>query len=70
MLDLIMKLMYGVGAASGLNELIWLGPSLSSDNKQIVISVVFMVLMAVSGTVTVYLFNVFLSLIQRMLNRE
>lgn len=70
MLDLIMKLMYGVGAASGLNEFIWLGPSLSSDNKQIVISVVLMVLMAVSGSVTVYLFNVFLSLIQRMLNRE
>lgn len=70
MLDLIMKLMYGVGATSGLNELIWLGPSLSSDDKQIVISVVSMVLMAVSGTVTVYLFNVFLSLIQRMLNRE
>lgn len=69
MLDLIMKLMYGVGS-SGLNNLIWLGPSLSSDNKQIVISVVAMVLMAVSGTVTVYLFNVFLSLIQRMLNRE
>lgn len=69
MLDLIMKLMYGVGV-SGLNNLIWLGPSLSSDNKQIVISVVAMVLMAVSGTVTVYLFNVFLSLIQRMLNRE
>lgn len=69
MLDLIMRLMYGVGA-SGLNNLIWLGPSLSSDNKQIVISVVAMVLMAVSGTVTVYLFNVFLSLIQRMLNRE
>jgi len=29
-----------------------------------------MVLMAVTGTLTVYLFTVFLSLIQRMLNRE
>jgi hypothetical protein len=69
MVDLIMKLMYGV-SSSGLSDLIWLGPRLTSDNAQVVISVVAMVLMAVSGTITVYLFNVFLSLIQRMLNRE
>jgi|GEM_PF-2911698 len=69
MVDLIMKLMYGV-TFSGLSDLIWLGPRLTSDNMQVVISVVAMVLMAVAGTLTVYLFTVFFTLLQRILNRE
>ena len=69
MVDLIMKLMYGV-TSSGLSDLIWLGPRLTSDNAQVVISVVAMVLMAVAGTLTVYLFTVFFTLLQRILNRE
>lgn len=69
MVDLIMKLMYGV-TSSGLSDFIWLGPRLTSDNTQVVISVVAMVLMAVAGTLTVYLFTVFFTLLQRILNRE
>lgn len=65
MLQLIFELLYNFDIG-GVNDYILSMFDTSSD----VLVVVVLVLMAITGTLTVYMFNVFTGLIQRILNRE
>lgn len=65
MLQLIFGLFYNFDIG-GVNDYILSMFDTSSD----VLVVVVLVLMAITGTLTVYMFNVFTGLIQRILNRE
>lgn len=65
MLQLIFELFYSFDIADINSYILTMFRTVTGALVPIV-----MVLMAVTGTLTVYLFTVFLSLIQRMLNRE
>lgn len=65
MCELVFKLFYGLGLAD-LNDLSFIG----SDGLFIPQIVLILVVMLASGALAVYLFNVFLQLILKMLNRE
>lgn len=65
MLQLIFELFYSFDI-SGVNDYIL---SMFRTVPGALVPIV-MVLMAITGTLTVYLFNVFTGLIQRILNRE
>lgn len=65
MCDLVFKLFYGLGLAD-LNDLSFIG----SDDLFTPQILLILVVMAASGSLAVYLFNVFLHLILKMLNRE
>lgn len=65
MLQLIFELFYGFDI-SGVNDYIL---SMFDTASDVLVPVV-LVLMAITGTLTVYMFNVFTGLIQRVLNRE
>lgn len=65
MCELVFKLFYRLGLAD-LNDLSFIG----SDELFIPQILLILVVMAASGALAVYLFNVFLHLILKMLNRE
>lgn len=65
MLQLIFELFYNFDIV-GVNDYIL---SMFDTSSDVLVAVV-LVLMAITGTLTVYMFNVFTGLIQRILNRE
>lgn len=65
MLQLIFELFYSFDIG-GVNDYIL---SMFDTSSDVLVAVV-LVLMAITGTLTVYMFNVFTGLIQRILNRE